>query len=691
MHHEFLVKTSVRSFFQWIRTAFWHDYPRLILWWPVIFGSGVLGYFSLPEQPSTEYITVTFVIALVFVVIKRSPYLRLISLGIFAFSAVFFVAHLRTTMLGTVMIDQPIRHFSFTAIVTDVTYTGRGARLLLHLKDPPKGYESIKNIRLSLKPTLDALDIGIEIRGQAHLLPFGGPVSESGYQFRRTAYFQGLSATGQLLNYHEISPAKRQQIGLVLKEIRKRITDRIRAQFYSSQDVGGIMTALVTGGRGEISNTTRQAFTDAGLAHLLAISGLHLSLVAGFIFLLIRRGLALSIYLAESWDLKKVAALLTILPLFFYLVISGVGIPALRAFLMIVTAMVAILLDRNPLSMPLVCFAASVILLIYPESILSASFQLSFAAVIALIGIYENGWRLFQGWVQKKGIGRKIILYIAGVMITTLIASYATMPLTIAIFQRFSLQGILGNLVAVPMTGFVIMPLIVVFLLLMPMGLDFLVVPLLKLAIQILIHVSHSVASLPGAAIILPEQPTSFLVLFVIGGLWFCLWQQHWRYLGWGPMLLAFGCLRWATDPVIIIPDKGQIIYGFDGQNAFSMGHGWSGFGEEMFLRQVGRQAMTQLAQETTFLTVGGVKLFLTVEKLPKQTLQSACQWVDYLLSPRSLWYACAENEKKKVIDRFNVRHHGTVIARFTKGKAKITTSCQLQGCRPWSEGRCCF
>ena len=585
------------------------------------------------------------------------------------------------------MIDQPIKNFSFTAIVSDVDYTQRGVRLLLKLKDRPGDYELIDKIRISLKSSLAVPDIGIEIKGDANLLPFGGLTSESGYNFRRVAYFQGVSATGQLLNYYELSPVNG-QVTLILKEIRKIITDKIRAQFYFSQDIGGIMAALVTGGRGEISNATRQAFTDAGLAHLLAISGLHLSLIAGFIFLLIRRGLALSIGLAESWDLKKVAAVLTIPFLLFYLVISGVGIPALRAFLMILVAMVAIILDRNPLSMRLVCFAASTILLIYPESLLSASFQLSFAAVVALIGVYESGWRPFKAWVNNGSIGRKIILYVAGIIATTLIASYATTPFTIAIFQRFSLQGVLGNLVAIPMAGFIIMPLIVVFLLLMPLGLEFLVTPFLKAAIQILIKVSYFVASLPGAAIILPEQPPYFLILFVIGGIWFCLWQQRWRYLGWVPMLMAFGCLRWSADPVIVIPDRGQVIYGFDGIQAFYMGDGRTGFGEEMFLRQVGCKTITRLMQKTTTLEVEGARLFLTVEKLPKILVQYSCKQADYLISPRSIWYACPD--KKKVIDRFNILHHGAVIAQFKKSGVKIITSCQLQGCRPWSEGKCC-
>lgn len=687
MHQEFSIKKWIRSSLAFFKECYLKDRSRLILWWPVIFGSGILGYFSLKKQPSTAYVIAAFIVSLAFLWIKRYSRFHVISYAIVALFFGVLVAHLRVTLLDTTMIDQRIKNFSFTAMVTDIDYTQRGVRLLLQLKDRPKEYESIQKLRVSVKSTLPVPNIGTEIRGEATLLPFGGLTSESGYNFRRVAYFQGVSATGQLLNYQEISSASGQAT-LILKEIRKRITDKIRGQFYSQQDVGGIIAALVTGVRGEISNATRQAFTDAGLAHLLAISGLHLSLIAGFVFLLIRRGLALSMRFAESYDLKKVAAVLTIPFLLFYLIISGLGIPALRSFLMILVAMLAIILDRNPFSMRLVCFAASVILLVYPESLLSASFQLSFAAVVALIGVYESNWRPFKGWVNKGGIVRKIILYVVGIIATTLIASYATTPFTIAIFQRFSLQGVLGNLVAIPMTGFIIMPLIVVFLLLMPFSLEFLVAPFLKMAIQVLISVSYWVASLPGAAITLPEQSPSFLILFVIGGIWFCLWQQQWRYLGWVPMVFAFVCLRWVADPVIVIPDRGQVIYGFDGNQAFCLGDGRTGFGQEMFLRQVGSQAISPLEQKTTTLEIAGMRLFLTVEKVPKTKLQDSCKQADYLFSPRSLWYACPN--KTKVVDRFNVQHHGTMVAQLKDRRVKIITSCQLQGCRPWSEGKCC-
>lgn len=662
------------------------DRQRLILWWPVAFGLGILAYFSLDRQPVIAPVIVIALSLSLLLFIRRAAYSKIAIIGLLAICCGFLVVHMRTAFLDTMMLEQQIRGFDFIGVVKDINDTQRGVRLTIELQERPEEYKGLQKIRLSLRSRLTVPPIGTKIAGKANLLPFGGVISETGYNFRRVAYFQGIGATGQLLQYQNLGLVHG-KLELALKGLRKKITDRIMAQFSVNKDAGGIMAALVTGVRGSISSKTRQNFTDAGLAHLLAISGLHLSLIAGIIFFLMRRVLAISMHLAENYDLKKLAAGLTVPFLLFYLIISGVGIPALRAFLMILLTMLAIIIDRNPLSMRLVCFAASVILLIYPESLLSASFQLSFSAVIALIGVYEGGWRPFKDRIDRSSISQKLTLYIAGIIATTLIASFATTPFTIAIFQRFSLQGVLGNLVAIPMTGFIIMPLIVLFLLLMPFGLEFLVTPFLEHAIQILIKVSGYVASLPGAALTIPEQPPLFLTLFVLGGIWFCLWQQKWRHFGMILMLSSFFCMRLTAGPKIVIPEREQAIYGFDGRRAFCLGCRASGFAQEMFLRQVGHSQMERFSGRSLTMELGGTGVFLVTEKLSKAELRAQCSKVDYLLSPRSIRYACPG--KGKIVDRLDVQQQGTVIVSFDHKNVKMTTSCKLQGSRPWSEKRC--
>lgn len=682
MHQEFSIKSFFSSFWQFFKICYQDDQSRRILWVPVGMGAGILSYFFLSAQPSNWIISGLLVGA---IIVGIFPRLRNFSgLLFFTFSLGFTVAHVRTWMMPVQMIDQPIKNFSFTGIVDDHEITPYGPRLILSLKEKGALSSSFSKIRLTIKEG-EPPPIGSQIKGEATLLPFGNMMG--GYNFRRAAYFQGLSATGQLHSYQEIDTVSSSFLRY-LKVVRQAVNQIIINQFSSDAAAGSIVSALITGIRAEIPSSLRQAFTDAGLAHVLAISGLHLSLIAGFVFLLIRRGLSLSMALAERYPLKKVAAILTIPLLFFYLVISGVGIPALRAFLMILVGMTAICIDRNPFSMRLVCFAATVILLIYPESLLSASFQLSFAAVVALIAAYEKGTDWSKKWIITHPAVPKIFLYLGGVIATTLIASFATTPFTIAIFQRFSLQAVLGNLIAIPLTGFVIMPLIVIFLLFMPWGIEGLITPFLHLAIQMLIKVAVKVASLPGAAILLPEQSSWFLGMFTVGGLWFCLWQQRWRYLGAGIMIAAFGFLRVTADPKIVIPEQGQAIYGFDGQQAFCLGCKQSGFFDELFLRQVARHQITRYPS-TTMVSIKGKTVFLTIETLRKKKLQAVCQTVHIMASPRSIAYACPQHPF--IFDRKTLRENGNITLQFSGGTGiSLSTACEAQGCRPWSEARCC-
>jgi competence protein ComEC len=202
MHQEFSIKNSFIAVCGFFKDCYLKDRQRLILGWPVIFGCGILAYFSLSQQPKALTVGALFASSLLFVAVARH---RWLSVAICAFCLGFGVSHLRTVGLNTFMIDQRVQHFSFTGIVADIEDTQRGVRLLLHLKEQPASYEAIQTIRLSLRASLPVPDIGTEIKGEATLLPLGGVLSESGYNFRRVAYFQRINATGQLLSYQEIS------------------------------------------------------------------------------------------------------------------------------------------------------------------------------------------------------------------------------------------------------------------------------------------------------------------------------------------------------------------------------------------------------------------------------------------------------------------------------------------------------
>ena len=221
---------------------------------------------------------------------------------------------------------------------------------------------------------------------------------------------------------------------------------------------GAVAVALLTGDRGAIPEKVWSNLRDSGLAHLLAISGLHVGLMAGLLFTVARAALALFYWLARIFPVKKWAAVISLIGAFGYLQVTGSTIPTQRAFLMIGMGLTEVMLDRVPFSMTVVAWAALVILLITPESLMTAGFQMSFAAVVALISAYEAMGPILGQLRSSGGWGRRVCLYCGGVLLTTLIAGTATSPFAAFHFNRVATYGLAANLFAVPVMALWIMP-----------------------------------------------------------------------------------------------------------------------------------------------------------------------------------------------------------------------------------------
>ena len=270
-----------------------------------------------------------------------------------------------------------------------------------------------------------------------------------------------------------------------------------------------------------------EAMRASGLAHLLAISGLHIGLVTGVLFFAIRGILAALEPIALRFAIKKWAALGALLGAFAYLLVTGATVPTQRAFLMAAMVLSAIMLDRTAISMRLVAWAALIVLLIAPESLLGASFQMSFAAVIALVAGYEAVRVPFGRWRAHGGWWRLPLIYLLGVGLTTIIAGSATTPFVIFHFNRFSAFGLAANLLAVPVTALWIMPWATVAYILMPLGLEGVALAPMGWGIEAVIAIAREVAGWPGSVTLVPAMPVSGIALVAAGGLWLCLWRRR--------------------------------------------------------------------------------------------------------------------------------------------------------------------
>ena len=393
-----------------------------------------------------------------------------------------------------------------------------------------------------------------------------GPVLKGAYDYGWTLWFMEIGGTGYSISSPKhcniASKQNAASITTIISRLRAAIAKRLEAGLQPREQA--LARTIILGERGRITDDDLKALRDAGLGHLLAISGLHMAIFAGTLFFLIRAGLALIPEWAERYPIKKWAAIAAIFGGFTYFMISGQSIPTQRAFFMITILFIAILLERPALTMRNVVLAAIVILLLRPESLLSPGFQMSFAAVAALIVSYELKLQLENKprWSFLKTPARqgRLLYYGAGIAFTSLVATLATAPFAIYHFHQVSNVGPIGNMLAIPVFSILIMPLAVLSLCLMPLGLEQIPLNLLAVAIDGLLAIAHWTASLKPAVIYVGTIKSETVVFLTLAAMILIFANGKNRYWA-GLCLLAAGLnLLSGEKPDLLINEKGNLI-----------------------------------------------------------------------------------------------------------------------------------
>ncbi len=352
-----------------------------------------------------------------------------------------------------------------TGQVVDLHITPRRDKVVLdhvilyHYKEYPR------KIRISAgNGRFDDVNIGdwlsIEIRLNANR----APAYEGDFDFGRYQRLKGIDASGFVMgNIYQTTAPKgfrnsfTGKIDLFITRVRQNIAAKL-----SKYDDSGVSVALLTGIRSYLLGDVKRGYQQSGLAHVLAISGLHLGIIGGLFFFGLRRLLAYVPYIALRYNTKKIAATVGLIATFGYMLLAGSSLPTVRAFIMIGLLFVAVLMERFRLSVRVLCVAALIVLTLWPESLLTASFQMSFAATFALVLWAEN--------MYMRGTGT--LNYIKGVLATSFVAGLATLPIAAAHFSMVSFSGFFLNLVAIPLLAFILMPLGILTLFLMIFGLE---------------------------------------------------------------------------------------------------------------------------------------------------------------------------------------------------------------------------
>ncbi|MEO1090890.1 MAG: ComEC/Rec2 family competence protein [Pseudomonadota bacterium] len=533
---------------------------RWILLLPVAFAGGIAVYHGWPIEPPVAWAWVTTGVALIAAVaaaratgVWRRAVLVLVAAASFGFA----LAQAQALRLDQPRLQAPRVAF-VSGVVELVEPRAEGARLTLRvtaadgLRGPPP-----ERVRVTTR-NLDAdLHVGDRVRVRARLLPPSEPVMPGAFDFARWAYFKDLGAVGYALGDVErlaaASSAERARWGVA--ELRFAIARHVVTVVPG--DAGGVAAAMLTGLRGDVPEHVWTNMQGAGLAHLLAISGLHLGLVAGTVFVVVRYGICLLPWLAVRVQAHRVAAVVGLLAATLYLVLAGATVPTQRAFLMIAVVLVAMLLDREAISLRLVAFAAVVVLAIDPAALYGASFQMSFAAVTSLVAVYER-WR-WRPVDREAGAPGLLLTYVLGVAVTTVIATLATAPFAAFHFGRLPAHGIVANLVAVPLMAFWIMPLAFLALLLMPLGLDAPILGLAAAGIDLVLATAAATSGWPGAFFDVAHPPGGAIALLTVAGLWAVLWRGRLARAAIVPALAAVLWILGSRPPDLVVDRAGSM------------------------------------------------------------------------------------------------------------------------------------
>ncbi|WP_414899652.1 ComEC/Rec2 family competence protein [Sphingomonas flavalba] len=533
------------------------------------------------------------------------------------------------------------------------------------------------------------LAAGDRLRLRARLVPPQAAPVPGAYDFARVAWFQRIGATGRAF-----APVERVGLGAEGPGLRERLSGHIRAQLSGGE--GAIAAALATGDQGAMPDPDAEAMRRSGLAHLLSVSGLHITAVVGFAMVLVLRLLALSPRLALRWPLLLIAAGAGAVAGIGYTLLTGAEVPTIRSCVAALLVLTALAIGRDALTLRLVAAGALIVLLLWPESLVGASFQLSFAAVTALIAFHERpAIKAFLARREEGGVARcgRILL---GALLTGLVVELALAPIALFHFHRAGLYGALANIVAIPLTTFVIMPLEALALLFDVGGMGAPLWWAAGKALALLLWIAHTVAVAPGAVAMLPTMARGTFALMIGGGLWMVLWKS--RLAWWGAIPLAAGTAIALATPVpdLLVTGDGRHAAVRDGGTVGLLRPRAGGYIRDLLAESAGLDGVPGLIDDLqgarcgpdaciAELVRGGRRWRIMATRsgyfLPFEPLVRACATVDIAISERRLPAACRPRWLK--IDRTFLGKNGGVAITLATGR--VETVAALAGAHPWA------
>lgn len=668
---------------------------RLLLLAPAALGTGVAGYFALPVEPTPAMWSICALIALASIalgwLVGRGPY---VGLGSLAVGVGLIVVGGMVGGLRTELVRAPVLDFRYYGLVEGrVLKVDRSqsdaVRVLLDQVRLARVWpdEMPERVRISLHGPegYSVPEPGMRVATTAFLSGPEGPVEPGGFDFRRMAWFDRIGALGYtrvpVLTLRQAEPG----LGpLVVHRLRSKISAAVQAAIPG--EAGGFAAAVTTGDRAAMHRDTVAALRGSNLAHLLAISGLHMGLLTAFVFAALRYGLALVPNLALLYPVRKIAAIGALQAGAFYLALSGGNVATERAFIMVAVMFGAVLLDRRALTLRAVAIAALLILLARPESITEPGFQMSFAATSALVAVFAS-LRDWAWWHPPRWARAPL-----AVILSSAVAGIATAPFAAAHFNQVSHYGLIANFLAVPVMGALVMPLAVIAAVLWPIGLAWLPLWVMQWPIRWILEVAEGVSSLDGALSFVPSPPASVLPMLTVGGLMLIVMFGRLRLLGVVPVVLAFAIWSGVQRPDVLVSGSGRLVGVLTDEGRVLNKPRGEGFVARNWLENDGDPAAQEVAavrggffgeKTALFMDAGNLRLAALSGRGASDRVTEACDGAGLVILGAAVdWdqvpVGC------NVLDETRLRETGALAIWQGKTGLRMTSVTDLAGRRPW-------
>jgi len=661
----------------------------LIGWVPVCLAIGIGTYFSLMFEPDALVMAGLAILALACVIGAR-----LVSV---AFAPLLIAAALVLTGIGIAKyrvlgVDAPILNFRYygpiegTLVNIDRSASDAVRLTLEHVVLARMAPDRTpKRVRVSLHGAqpLKVFTPGDRLILTGHLSPPAGPAEPGGFDFQRHAWFLELGAVGYTRTpVLRLNVPDAPNLGTRLMALRMSISGAVQEAMPG--EAGAFAAAIMTGDRSAIGQDTLTDLRKSNLAHLLAISGLHMGLLTGFIFAVVRYGLALIPGVALRWSTKKIAAVCALIVGAFYLALSGGSVSTERAYIMVAVMFVAVLLGRRALTLRAVAMAAIVVLLWQPEALIGPGFQMSFAATTALVVVF-GALRRFDlsglpGWSRP----------VLSVVLSSFIAGIATAPFAAAQFNQVAHFGLIANVLSVPLMGALVMPAAVLAVCLTPFGLWEVGLWLMEIGLQWILFVAATVSAREGAVGHVWAPEWYVLPVLSFGLLWLILVSGRGRFAGIGVAICALILWQQTERPELLVADNGSLMGLAGPQGRILSKATGSGFIAGIWLENDGQPVPQEdaaargglvLGQRMTQARIGEWRVLQVSGKTALAGLVG-CNGADILISNQmnDVRRPCA------VYDIAQLRNTGALAFDLApNGDLLIKTAHQLAGQRPWN------